>query len=79
MLVHRRVRRQGVATALLRGAEAMARDCGKSLLVLDTVTDSDAARIYERLGWVRVGEVPGFALWPRGGFCGTTFYYRQLD
>lgn len=79
MLVHRRVRRQGVATALLRGAEAMARDCGKSLLVLDTVSDSDAARIYERLGWVRVGEVPRFALWPEGGFCGTTFYYRQLE
>lgn len=79
MLVHRRVRRQGVATALLRGAEAMARACGKSLLVLDTVTESDAARIYERLGWVRVGEVPRFALWPEGGFCGTTFYYRQLE
>ncbi len=78
MLVHRRVRRQGVARALLKEAEAMARACGKSLLVLDTVTDSPAARLYEQLDWVRVGEVPGFALWPRGGRCGTTFYYREL-
>jgi GNAT superfamily N-acetyltransferase len=79
MLVHRRVRRQGVATALLRGAEDMAKACGKTLLVLDTVTDSPAARLYEQLGWVKVGDIPGFALWPQGGRCGTTYYYRELS
>src|SRR5947209_14649154 len=78
MLVHRRVRRQGLGAALMRAAEATARDCGKTLLVLDAVTDGDAARLYERLGWVRVGEIPGYALWPRGGLCGTTYYYREL-
>lgn len=78
MLVHRRARRQGVAAALLREAEATAQRCGKSLLVLDTVTGGDAERLYARLGWQRVGEVPGFALWPRGGRCGTTFFYREL-
>jgi len=46
--------------------------------VLDAVTDGEAARLYERLGWVRVGEIPGFALLPRGGLCSTTFYYRDL-
>ncbi len=36
MLVHRRARRQGLGVALLRAAEATARECGKTLLVLDT-------------------------------------------
>jgi len=78
MLVHRRARRQGLGTALMRAAEATARECGKTLLVLDAVTDGDAARLYERLGWVRVGSIPDYALFPDGGLCSTTYYYRQL-
>jgi GNAT superfamily N-acetyltransferase len=78
MLVHRRARRQGLGAALMRAAEATARQCGKTLLVLDAVTDGDAARLYERLGWVRVGDIPGYALLPRGGLCSTTVYYREL-
>ncbi len=79
MLVHRRARRQGLGAALMRAAEDLARQCGKTLLVLDAVTDGDAARLYESLGWVRVGDIPGYALMPRGGLCSTTYYYRNLD
>jgi GNAT superfamily N-acetyltransferase len=78
MLVHRRARRQGLGAALMRAAENTARECGKTLLVLDAVTDGDAARLYERLGWVRVGDIPDYALFPRGGLCSTTVYYRKL-
>jgi GNAT superfamily N-acetyltransferase len=78
MLVHRRARRHGVGAALMRAAEDMAIDCGRTLLVLDTVTGGDAERLYTRLGWTRVGEVPRFALFPRGGFCSTTYFYRDL-
>jgi GNAT superfamily N-acetyltransferase len=78
MLVHRRARRQGVGAALMRAAEASARARGRDLLVLDTVTGSEAARLYARLGWARAGDIPRYALWPRGGFVGTTFYYRDL-
>mgnify|MGYP001331393383 CR=1 len=79
MLVHRRARRRGLGAALMRAAEAAARSRGRDLLVLDTVTDSDASRLYERQGWVRVGDIPRYALWPRGGFVGTTYYYRDLS
>jgi GNAT superfamily N-acetyltransferase len=79
MLVHRRARRQGLGAALMHGAEAMARECGKSVLVLDTVTGSDAERLYQRMGWHRVGDIPRYALWPNGGFCSTTYYYRDVD
>jgi GNAT superfamily N-acetyltransferase len=78
MLVHRRARRRGLGAALVQAAEATARECGKSLLVLDAVTGGDAARLYERLGWQRVGDIPRYALMPRGGFCSTTVYYRDL-
>jgi GNAT superfamily N-acetyltransferase len=62
MQVHRRVRRHGVGAALLGAAEQAARECGK----------------YERLGWVRVGDIPEYALFPEGGYCSTTVFYRRL-
>jgi ribosomal protein S18 acetylase RimI-like enzyme len=77
LLVHRRARRQGLGAALTRVAEATARECGKTLLVLDTA-NPDAERLYERLGWQRVGVIPGYALLPQGGLCDTTVYYRSL-
>ena len=78
VLVHRRARRQGVGAALMLAAEAAAREHGRDLLVLDTVTGGDAQRLYERLGWVRAGDIPRYALLPAGGFCSTTYYYRDL-
>ena len=77
MLVHRRARCQGVGAALLQAAEATARECQKSLLVLDTASD-EAERLYERQGWTRVGVIPGYALLPEGGLCATTLFYRNL-
>lgn len=78
MLVHRRSRRQGTGAALMRAAEALARENGKTLLVLDTA-NPDAERLYEREGWQRVGTVPDYALLPAGGLCATTYFYRQLS
>jgi GNAT superfamily N-acetyltransferase len=78
MLVHRRARRQGVGAALMQAAEAAARVRARDLLVLDTVTGSDAARLYERLDWKRAGDIPRYALWPNGGYVSTTYYYRDL-
>jgi GNAT superfamily N-acetyltransferase len=77
MLVHRRARRRGIGAALLRAAEDGARSAGKTLLVLDTA-GGDAERLYVRLGWQFAGTVPDYALWPHGGFCSTSFYYRRL-
>ncbi len=77
MLVHRRARRRGLGAALLRAAEHLAQEYGKSLLVLDTAS-GDAERLYAKLGWQRCGVIPGYALWPRGGLCDTTYFYRTL-
>jgi len=78
MLVHRDARRQGVAGRLMAALDDAARDEGKTVLVLDTVTGGDAERVYERAGWQRVGSVPKYALMPEGGFCATTFFYKHL-
>ena len=78
MQVHRCARRRGLGAALMRAAETAAREAGKTLLVLDTVTGSDAERLYGRLGWQKCGVIPGYALWPRGGLCSTTVFYREL-
>lgn len=78
MLVHRRGRRRGVAQALMGEVEAAARDMGLTLLVLDTVTGGDAERLYARLGWARVGDIPGYALMPDGAPCSTTVFYKTF-
>lgn len=78
MLVCRKARRQGIAQRLMAAVEDVARDEGKSVLVLDTVTGGAAEGLYEKAGWQRVGVVPNYALMPNGEFCATTVYYRHL-
>ena len=79
MLVRRSARRRGLGGILMRAAAEAAQEAGKTLLVLDTVTGSDAERLYERLGWTRVGVVPGYALMPDGSPCDATFFYKSLS
>ena len=78
MLVHRRARRRGIGGLLMQAGEAVARAAGKTMLVLDTATGSDAERLYQRMGWNRVGVVPDYALWPDGRLCSTTYYYKPI-
>jgi GNAT superfamily N-acetyltransferase len=77
MLVHRRARGRGVGAALLTAAEAHALRAGKTLLVLDTASDT-AERLYARHGWQRLGVIPHYALWPEGGLCSTTVFFKDL-
>ena len=79
MLVHRRARRAGLGAALMRSIEAAAAAAGKTLLVLDTVTGGDAERLYTTLGWQRCGQIPDYALWPKGGLCSTTIFYKRIQ
>jgi GNAT superfamily N-acetyltransferase len=78
LLVHRSARRRGVARMLMEQAEAEARAEGKTLLVLDAVTGDDAERVYERLGWTKVGVIPSYALYPDGRVCDTTYFWKGL-
>jgi ribosomal protein S18 acetylase RimI-like enzyme len=78
LLVHREVRNRGIAQQLMEHAESEARAEGKTLLVLDTVTGDNAERLYARLGWTRVGVIPGYALFPDGRPCDTTVFWKAV-
>ncbi|HEY7604707.1 MAG TPA: GNAT family N-acetyltransferase [Gaiellaceae bacterium] len=78
LLVRRSSRNRGIGRKLMERAEAEAREQGWTLLVLDTVTGDPAERLYEQMGWTKVGVIPGFALYPDGRPCDTTVFYKTL-
>jgi ribosomal protein S18 acetylase RimI-like enzyme len=78
LLVHRKARGRGVARQLMARAEEEALAEGRTLLVLDTVTGDDAERLYERLGFTKVGVIPNYALYPDGRPCATTVFFKEL-
>ena len=79
MLVHRSARRRGHGRALMLAAEAEARARGRTLLTFDTMAGGAAEKLYLGLGYVRVGEIPRYALWPDGsGPAATAVFYKLL-
>ena len=79
MMVAGRVQRQGVGAALLAAVEVVARNDGRTTLVLDTISGSAAARLYERSRWEKVGDIPAYALMPDGEMAATTVYSKRLQ
>jgi len=77
LLVHRATRNRGIGAMLMARAEVEAKARGRTLLVLDTA-GAEAERLYLRTGWQRGGVVPDYAMWPTGGFCDTTFFWKKL-
>lgn len=71
-------RGRGVASSLVRAAETLAREHRRSLLVLDTAAEEGASALYEKLGYVRAGEIPDYALKPHGGLTGTIIFWKRL-
>ncbi|TPN81637.1 GNAT family N-acetyltransferase [Mesorhizobium sp. CU2] len=71
-------RGQGIATRLMRAAETLAVEKGKTLLVLDTASEEGASGLYEKLGFSLTGEIPDFALKPHGGLTGTLVYWKRI-
>jgi ribosomal protein S18 acetylase RimI-like enzyme len=71
-------RGRGIGAALMRAAEALAVQNGRTLLVLDTATEGGARALYEKLGFVLTGEIPDYALKPHGGLTGTLIYWKRI-
>lgn len=79
LIVATRARRAGVASALMRAAEAASLAAGRWLATLDTRSGSSAETCYIRWGYVAVGRVPDYAVDPDGvTFAPCTFFYKQL-
>lgn len=65
LLVHPEARRRGVARALMAALEHEAKARGRTLLTLDTITDSPARPLYRSLGFRTAGVLPGFSRHPQ--------------
>ena len=79
VLVHSSARRHGYGRMLMDAVDTAARKAGRHLLVLDTLSDTDAGRLYTRMGWTRVADIPGYAEIPNGRFAATTIFYKELE
>ncbi|MFD2055592.1 GNAT family N-acetyltransferase [Mesorhizobium calcicola] len=71
-------RGRSVGTRLMRAAESLAVEQGRTLLVLDTATEEGASGLYEKLGFTLAGEIPDYALKPHGGLTGTLIYWKRI-
>jgi ribosomal protein S18 acetylase RimI-like enzyme len=70
-------RGRGVAKTLMRVAERLAVERGRTLLVLDTAVEDGASGLYEGLGFKLSGIIPDYALKPHGGLTGTMIYWKR--
>ena len=77
LFVHRRARRRGLATSLMLEVESTARQLGRTLLLMDTRRGGEAEKMCESLGYIRYGEVPGYARSANGELDATVFFYHQ--
>ncbi|MEP7086928.1 MAG: GNAT family N-acetyltransferase [Gemmatimonadota bacterium] len=78
MMTRPKHRGRGIASALMRKAESLAIEKGRTLLVLDTAADEGASEFYERLGYTLTGEIPDYALKPLGGLTATRIYWKRI-
>ena len=79
LLVHSRMRRLGVAAKLMKALQYQSQGLGLRTLFLDTETGSGAEAFYQRIGFVRVGDIPDYCLATDGSPSATTIYYKQLE
>jgi acetyltransferase len=78
LIVLQAFRGRGIAKALMAAIERRAAELGRWLLVLDTVPQQPAEKLYERLGYSRAGVVPDYAEKSGGGFDPTVIFYKRL-
>lgn len=78
LLVHRRARRKGVASALMQALEAEARRRKRTLITMDTVKGSGAETLYLGLGFQPAGVIPRYALSTTGALDDTLIMYKEL-
>ena len=79
LLVFKAARERGLGRRLMLAAEEAARAIGRTLIVLDTQTESVAHQLYLRLGYTESGSIAGFALMPDGSYSPTTILYKHLN
>ncbi|MBV9231738.1 MAG: GNAT family N-acetyltransferase [Chloroflexi bacterium] len=78
LFVLQQERRRGIGRLLMQAIEPLARERGRSLLVLDTRLGDLAERLYRKLGYVEVGIIPSYAQNDTGTLDATIIFYKFL-
>jgi acetyltransferase len=78
LIVHSEARRRGLGTLLMTEIEDVARERRRTLLVLDTISGSDADPFYRGRGYLEAGSIPKYAAMPWGELAPTTVFYKEL-
>ena len=78
LLVAPGARRRGIGRMLLRAAEAAAREAGREVLSLDTLSDGEAEALYLSEGWTRLGVIPDWSRTAAGVSEYSTFFWKRL-
>ncbi len=79
LMVQHEWRGQGIAQRLIEAIEEAGRDCGRSLLVLDTRRGDTAEHLYRKWGWIEAGIIPNFAWSADGTLHDTVLFYKWQD
>ena len=78
LMVQSAARRHGAGRLLMRAIEQVAAEEGRTTLVLDTNTGSDAEHFYRAVGYHEVGVIPRFSVEADGEERATTVFYKAL-
>ncbi|PHH87475.1 hypothetical protein CDD83_8830 [Cordyceps sp. RAO-2017] len=78
LLVHKSFRGRGGARALMGALESDAAKLGRTVLLLDTETDSPAEAVCKKLGYIEMGRIPRYGMSPSGELKDGTFLYKHL-
>lgn len=72
-------RRKGVARIVIRELERVAREDGRWSLLLGTIVGTEAEKVYEKLGYRRMGVVEEYGIDPlTGGLVDASWYSKDL-
>lgn len=78
LMTHPNYRRNGIARLLMEKAHETALKMGRSLVVLDTREGDPSNLLYNTLGYIDAGRIPGYAMSENGIFHTTIIYYKKL-
>lgn len=79
LMVHPDYRRQGIARQLMAEIDPAAKSANRSLLVLDVRKSDPAETLYQKMGYIHVGNIPAYARSTETQFDDTAYYYKPLS
>lgn len=79
LMTHPKARRKGVAKLLLQHVLKIAKQEGRTLLLLDTEKDGPANKLYQSEGFILYGEIPAYSQDPFGVYKDGNCYYKLLQ